>query len=49
MITDDLLIVVVAVMAIIFAGLGIYLFSIDRKLTRLEKKQEIKNVFNPEQ
>ena len=32
-----------------FAGLGIYLFSIDRKLTRLEKKQEINNVFNPEQ
>ena len=42
MITGDLLIVVVAVMAIIFAGLGVYLFSIDRKLSRLEKQQEIK-------
>ncbi|HAH59120.1 MAG: CcmD family protein [Lentimicrobium sp.] len=49
MITGDLLIIVVAVMAIIFTGLGIYLFSIDRKLTRLEKKQELNNMFNAEQ
>jgi len=33
--------VVVAVMLIIFAGLALYLFLIDRKVSRLEK--EIKN------
>ncbi len=30
--------VVVAVMAVIFAGIGIYLIYIDRKLTRLENQ-----------
>ncbi|GAP45199.1 hypothetical protein TBC1_121020 [Lentimicrobium saccharophilum] len=30
--------VVVIVMSIIFAGLGTYLFLIDRKLSRMEKK-----------
>ena len=32
--------VVVGVIAIIFTGIAIYLFSIDRKLTKLEKEQE---------
>ena len=40
MIGEDKLIVVIMVMAIIFIGLGIYLFVLDRKLTRIEKKQE---------
>ena len=30
--------VVVAVLVLIFIGLGIYLFSMDRKLTKLEKQ-----------
>ena len=30
--------VVVAIILVIFAGIAIYLFSIDRKLSRLEKK-----------
>ncbi|SMO65853.1 CcmD family protein [Solitalea koreensis] len=32
--------VVVGVMAIIFVGIAIYLFSIDRKLTKLENEQQ---------
>jgi CcmD family protein len=32
--------VVVAVIAILFIGLFAYLFSIDRKLTKLEKQSE---------
>jgi CcmD family protein len=32
--------VVVGVIAIIFVGIAIYLFSIDRKLTKLEKEQQ---------
>lgn len=31
--------VVVAVLSLIFVGLAIYLFSLDRKLTKLEKEQ----------
>ena len=30
--------VVVAVLAVLFMGLAIYLFTIDKKLTRLEKR-----------
>jgi CcmD family protein len=44
MIGDDKLFVVILVMFIIFVGLGVYLFTLDRKLTRIEKKQkEISN------
>src|SRR5690606_15299892 len=32
--------VVVAVLAVLFIGLAIYLFTIDKKLSRLEKHQE---------
>ena len=35
--------VVVAIILIIFAGLVVYLVSIDRKITRLEKKLTSKN------
>jgi CcmD family protein len=42
MIGDDKYFVVAMVMAIIFTGLGIYLFLIDRKLSRIEKKHEEK-------
>lgn len=35
---SDKFFVVVIVMSIIFAGLGTYLFLIDRKLSRMEKK-----------
>lgn len=35
---SDKFFVVVIVMSIIFAGLGTYLFLIDRKLSRIEKK-----------
>jgi CcmD family protein len=38
MIDSDKLFVVVAVIAIIFVGLLIYLFSLDRKIHRLEKR-----------
>lgn len=38
MIGDDKYFVVAMVMAIIFTGLGIYLYLIDRKLSRIEKK-----------
>lgn len=37
---NDKFFVVVIVMSIIFAGLGTYLFLIDRKLSRIEKKQK---------
>ncbi len=40
MIGDDKLFVVILVMFIIFLGLGVYLFALDRKLTRIEKKQK---------
>lgn len=44
MIGDDKLIVVILVMFIIFLGLGVYLYMLDRKLTRIEQKQkEISN------
>ena len=42
MIGDDKYFVVAMVMAIIFTGLGIYLFLIDRKLSRIERKHEEK-------
>lgn len=40
MISNDKLFVVIMVMAIVFAGLGTYLFLIDRKLSRIEKKHK---------
>jgi CcmD family protein len=40
MIGDDKLFVVILVMFMIFLGLGVYLYMLDRKLTRIEKKQE---------
>ncbi len=40
MIGDDKFFVVIIVMSIIFAGLGFYLFTIDRKLSKIEKKQK---------
>lgn len=36
---DGKIYVVVAVMSLIFIGLAIFLYSLDRKLTRLEKGQ----------
>lgn len=39
MIGDDKYMVVAIVMAIIFTGIALYLFILDRKLTRMEKKQ----------
>ncbi|GAB1405243.1 hypothetical protein MASR1M74_24230 [Lentimicrobium sp.] len=39
--TENLMIVVIGVMAIIFVGLGIYLVVMDVKLSRLEKQQKI--------
>jgi CcmD family protein len=36
---DDKLFVVIIVMSIIFLGFGFYLFTIDRKLSKIEKKQ----------
>ncbi len=38
----DKIFVVVAVLAIIMAGIFVYLFNIDRKLRRLEKEAESK-------
>ncbi len=40
MIGEDKYAVVVIVMAVIFTGLALYLILLDRKLTRLEKKQK---------
>ncbi len=40
MIGDDKFLVVAIVMTIIFVGLGIYLFLLDRKLGKIEKKQQ---------
>jgi hypothetical protein len=39
MIGEDKYLVVAMVMAVIFIGFGIYLFLIDRKISRIEKKQ----------
>lgn len=36
---EDKFLVVVIVMGIIFTGLAVYLFLLDRKLNKLEKKQ----------
>lgn len=33
--------VVIAVISVVFAGLAIYLFSMDRRLKRLEKERDI--------
>ena len=40
MMGDDKMFVVIIVMFIIFLGLGIYLFILDRKLTKIEKRQQ---------
>ncbi len=40
MIGEDKFIVVAIVMAIIFTGLAVYLFLLDRKLSRIEKRQK---------
>ncbi len=40
MIGEDKYLVVAMVMAIIFIGFGIYLYLIDRKISRIEKKQK---------
>lgn len=40
MIGDDKFLVVAIVMTIIFVGLGIYLFLLDRKLSKIEKRQQ---------
>lgn len=40
MIGDDKMFVVIIVMFIIFFGLGVYLYILDRKLTKIEKKQQ---------
>lgn len=37
---DDKMFVVIMVMFIIFLGLGVYLYILDRKLTKIEKKQQ---------
>lgn len=37
---EDKFLVVVIVMGIIFTGLAVYLFLLDRKIGRLEKKQD---------
>lgn len=39
MIGEDKYMVVAIVMAIIFAGLGVYLLLLDKKLSKMEKKQ----------
>jgi hypothetical protein len=40
MVGEDKYMVVAMVMGIIFVGLGIYLYLIDRKISRIERKQE---------
>jgi DNA modification methylase len=41
---DNKYLIVALVMGIIFAGLGIYLYLLDRKISRIEQKQdEMKN------
>jgi CcmD family protein len=37
---DDKILVVVGVLGVIFVGLAVYLISIDRKITRLEKQKK---------
>jgi len=43
MLANGKILVVVAVLALILAGIFIYLFTIDRKVTKLEKEAEEKN------
>lgn len=40
MIGQDKFMVVAIIMAIIFVGFAVYMFLIDRKLSRIEKKQQ---------
>jgi CcmD family protein len=40
---EDKFFIVIVVMAIILVGIGIYLFSMERKVKRLEKKIEEQN------
>lgn len=37
---DDKILVVVGVLGVIFVGLAVYLISIDRKISRLEKQKK---------
>lgn len=37
---DDKILVVAGVLSVIFVGLGVYLFSIDRKISRIEKQRK---------
>jgi|APHig6443717817_1056837.scaffolds.fasta_scaffold219177_3 hypothetical protein len=46
MIGDDKYLVVAMVMAIIFSGFGIYLYLLDRKISRIEQKQNELNGLN---
>ena len=43
MLANGKIFVVVAVLALILAGIFIYLFTIDKKVTKLEKEVEEKN------
>jgi hypothetical protein len=43
MVGEDKYLVVAMVMAVIFIGFGIYLYLIDRKISRIEKKQDEMN------
>ena len=43
MLANGKIFVVVAVLALILAGIFIYLFTIDKKITKLEKEVEEKN------
>ncbi|MHC1776151.1 MAG: CcmD family protein [Lentimicrobium sp.] len=43
MVGEDKYLVVAIVMAIIFSGLGIYLYLLDRKISRIEQKQNEMN------
>lgn len=40
LIGDDKFLVVAMVMAIIFTGIAVYLFILDKKLSKIEKRQQ---------
>jgi hypothetical protein len=43
MVGEDKYLVVAMVMAIIFTGFGIYLYLLDRKISKIEQKQNSMN------
>ena len=45
---DGKIYVVVAIILVIFIGIVLYLFSIDRKVSRLEKRFPEKKAWNPD-